>query len=211
MAVLVNKNTAQYPLSATGNTGAQSIALIPAARIYVKVPDPVVNTNVTQYAQYTFKTNGVTPTVGGSWVDLGITLGPGKFTYNKVHKRIETGIDKVTRLVYIEQKTADIEFILGQLDDYLMTNLGFQGSVVTAGSAMNFQIGTEDVVEKALLVVYANKLDGKELHWYHPSAKLAVTFEMSGEQMAVKVNADLVTFTPAGSTADSLVSVTEFA
>lgn len=208
MAVLVNNWTTQKPLSANGSTGVQSIKHIPAARVFIKAADSITATPVLAYAAYTFKTNGVVPT---GWTDLGISNGNGKVTYTKTQKKVTTGLDKVTRAVYIEEKTAELEFDLAQLDDYLLTQLGFNASVITAGSTVNFQLGQEDVVEKAVLLVYANKLDGKEIHWYHPAAKLNVTFQESGDEVGVKVVAELTAFTAAGASIDSLVSTTVFA
>jgi hypothetical protein len=75
-----------------------------------------------------------------------------------------------------------------------MTALGFVNSVITAGSTVNFQLGQEDVIQKAMLMVYANKLDGKEIQWYHPSAEIDVDIDMSSDAVVAKCNADLVAF-----------------
>lgn len=220
MPVIVNKNTQQTPLGTpTGAiTGVQSIRHIPAARCYVKVtPDSTTAAPVNLYSAYTQKSNGITPTAptgagvgAGTYVDLGIMSTPGKVTYTKNQKKIQTGIDKITQLIYVESRSAMLEFNLDQMDDYLLQQLGFVNSVITSGSSINFQIGQEDVVNLALIMVYQNKIDGKEIQWYHPSAAFTVTFETTADQVAIKCSVELIAFLPAGSTILSLVSTTIF-
>jgi hypothetical protein len=209
MAVLTNNWTQQVPLSAVGATGIQSIRFIPACRVFLKTPDSKTAAPVNQMAAYSMKTNGITPT---GWTDTGIMDAPGKITYTKNKKKIQTGIDKVTRATYIESREASVSFDLTQIDDVVMTALGFVNSVITAGSTVNFQLGQEDVIQKAMLMVYANKLDGKEIQWYHPSAEIDVDIDMSSDAVVAKCNADLVAFIAAGGyTVSSLLSATIFA
>lgn len=221
MAVIVNKNTQQTPL---GNpvgavTGVQSIKFIPAGRVYIKTaPDSLTATPVNVYAAYTQKNNGAATynapvgagVTAGSYVDLGIMLTPGKLTYTKTQKKIQTGLDKITQLIYVESRDANLEFELTQLDDYILQQLGFTASVITAGSSINFQIGQEEVINCAMVCIYQNKLDGKEIQWYHPSAALTVTFNQNGDELSVKVMAELVAFQASGASLLSLVSTTVF-
>lgn len=208
MPVLTNNWTAQKPFTYTGETGAQMVRLIPACRAFLKAADSVTAAPVNTYSAFTFKTNGAIPS---GWTDLGVMNGSGTITYNKNKVKVQTGIDKVVRGVYIDEKTAELAFTLSQLDDYLLNALGFSASVITAGSTKQYRIGKEDVVEKALLLVYANKLDGKEIHWYHPAAQLVAAFEESEGGMAISVTAELIAFTASGDTTDMLVSTTVFA
>src|SRR5208337_1537160 len=108
MAVIVNRNTQQTPLGnpAGANDGIQSIKFIPAGRVYIKTtPDSTVATNVNAYAAFSQKSDGQTivnpyPNSGvsaGEFIDLGIMSTPGKLTYNKVQKKVQTGIDKITQ------------------------------------------------------------------------------------------------------------------
>ena len=220
MAVIVNKNTQQTPLgNPTGAvTGVQSIKFIPAGRVYIKsAPDSTTAAPVNVYAAYTQKSNGqtITAPVGtgvtpGTYIDLGIMLTPGKLTYNKVQKKVQTGLDKITQLIYVESRDANLEFELTQLDDFLLQQLGFTASVITAGSSINFQVGQEDVINVAMVVVYQNKIDGKEIQWYHPSAALTVTFNQNGDELSVKVMAEMIAFQAAGANLLSLVSTTVF-
>jgi hypothetical protein len=136
---------------------------------------------------------------------------PGKVTYTKNQKKVQTGIDKITQLIYVESRSASIEFNLDQMDDYLLQQLGFSSSVITAGSSINFQVGQEDVVNMAMVLVYENKIDGKEIQWYHPSAAFTVTFEASADQLAIKCMVELVAFQASGASLLSLVSTTVFA
>jgi hypothetical protein len=225
MAVIVNKNTQQTPLGVPSGavSGIQSIKFIPAGRVYIKVnastlapqSDSTLATNVNAYAAFTQKSDGVTITNplpdGGLFVDLGIMSTPGKLTYNKVQKKVQTGIDKITQLIYVESRDANLEFELDQLDDYLLARLGFVTSVITAGSSVNFQIGQEDVINTAIVIVYQNKIDGKEIQWYHPSGALTVTFNAAADALTVKVMCEMIAFQAIGSTILSLVSCTTFA
>jgi hypothetical protein len=221
MAVIVNKNTQQTPLGAPAGsvTGIQSIRHIPAARVYVKsTPDNTLAAPVNLYSAYTQKSNGTTITApngtgvtAGTFVDLGIMSTPGKITYTKNQKKVQTGIDKITQMIYVESRSAQLEFNLDQMDDYLLQQLGFKSSVITSGSSINFQIGQEDVINVAMVMVYQNKIDGKEIQWYHPSAALTVTFETSADQVVIKCVAELIGFMASGANLLSLISTTIFA
>jgi len=222
MAVIVNKNTQQTPLGNPfgANDGVQSIKFIPAGRVYIKTtPDSTTATNVNAYAAFSQKSDGQTivnpyPNSGvsaGTYVDLGIMSTPGKVTYNKVQKKVQTGIDKITQLVYVESRDANLEFELDQVDDYILAQLGFITSVITSGSSVNFQIGQEDVVNVAIVIVYQNKIDGKEIQWYHPSGALTVTFNSTADMISVKVVCEMIAFQAMGSSILSLVSCTTFA
>jgi hypothetical protein len=207
--IVSNAWTQQRPISVFGSTGDQILKLIPAARIFIKAPDATVNTPYQQYAGYSFKTNGVAPT---GWTDLGSIDKPAKLTYTKTTKSVTTGIDTVERAIYVDKKTAMVEFNLLQSDDYVLSALGFSGSAMTAGSSMNFLMGGEDIVTRALLVVYQNKLDGKEFHIYHPAANLNVTWDMSSaDELTLKATAELLAFTPTGATVDALYAMNIFA
>lgn len=206
--VIVNNFTTQKPLTIFGDTGTQSLAVIPAARVFIKPEESTSAAPVGNYTAYSFKTNGLTPT---GWNDLGIMDAPAKITYTKDVEKIATGMDQVVRMTYAKSKEASLDFSLWQTDDYLLSQLGFNGSVATAGSSKAFFVGQEDVVTAALLCVYCNKIDGKELHFYHPAAQLSVTFDSSGDKLLTKVTAELIAFTPAGQTRDALFAQTIFA
>lgn len=206
MSVIVNKNTTQTPMTAVGNTGSQLIRFIPACRVYIKAADSTTAAPVQAY--YT-KSNGATPT---GWTDLGIMDGPGQVTYTKDRKKVQTGIDQVVRAVYIDQKTAELAVTLDQFDDVVLQNIsGLTPSVITNGSVVNFQLGQEDIINKALLLVCQNKLDGKEIQFYHPAADLSFVIDYSNDKMSLKLSADLIAFTASGATVDSMISTTVFA
>jgi hypothetical protein len=190
MAVIVNKNTTQAPMSTTGLTGAQVLKFITAPRVYVKAldatPTPVL-----------VKSNGSTPS---GWTDLGGIDGTLKITYTKDMKEVRTGIDEVLRAVYIGKKTAGFEFNLNQFDDVALAQLsGVTASTIQSGSAVSFGIGAEDVVQKALLMVIQNKLDGKEMQFYHPDAYMSFSVEDSGGSTVIKGSANLPMFAWTGS------------
>ena len=203
--VIVNKNTGQTPIT-LGRTVPQSIKFIPASRFYVKAVDSQTAAPVHMY--YT-KSNGTTPT---GWDDLGVMLGAGAITYEKTRRDITTGIDRFLRLSYVESKTAGMEVTLGQFDDFVLERVtGLTPSVIINASILNFQIGQETIVQKAVLLVYQNKLDGKEFQWYNPNAFLDFTFVEAEDGMAVRVNCFLPFFTASGQTIESVLSCTEFA
>jgi hypothetical protein len=206
MAIITNKNTTQAPMTAVGQTGAQSVRFIPACRVYIKAAD---STSAAPIQTYFTKSNGVTPT---GWTDLGTMLGAAKLTYNKDTNKLKTGIDKVTRFEYVTGKEAMLDFNLAQFDDAIMTQIsGLTASIITSGSIVSFGIGQEDIVEKALLCVCQNKLDGKEHQFYHPSAKINFELDEVEDGWALKVNADFCVFTALGQTVEEIFRHSIFA
>lgn len=205
MPILVNKNTTQTPLTAAGKTGAQVVRLIPAPRIYVKTADSITAAPVQTY--YTVS-NGSTPT---GWTDLGIVSGNAKVIYDKKTAMVKTGIDDYMRSAYVQSKEARIEFDLAQFDDSNIELLtGFTGSVITSGSIVNYQVGQEDLIQKAILVIFQNKLDQKEFQFYNPNAYLNFVFAEGNDGMVLRVTGLLPSFTASGQTAESFLSTTIF-
>lgn len=199
MAVIVNKNTTQTPVS-SGLTGAQVIKFIDAPRVYVKSKDSTAS-------PVTTKSNGSTPS---GWTDLGIVDGKVKITYSKELNEIRTGIDQVLRASFVRQRTGSFEFTLSQFDDVVIKELsGVTPSTITAGSIIQFPIGGEDVIERALLLVVQNKLDGKEWQFYAPAAQISFSIEDSGDATAVRGVGNLPAFQFNG--ADTIMVMTDFA
>lgn len=186
MPVISNRNTTQTPITA-GRSGTQVVKFIDAPRVYIKAADGTPT-------PVTTKSNGSTPT---GYTDLGIVNGKVKVTYEKEIKEIRTGLDNVLRASYITQRTANFEFVLSQFDDTAMEQLSGLTPSVIAGqpSAWHFSVGTEDIVQKALLMVLQNKLDGKEWQFYHPSADLTFNIEDSGEETVLRGTGTLKAFT----------------
>lgn len=190
MAVIVNTNTRQNPMTASGLTGAQVVRFIDGPRIYIKaidsIPTPVV-----------VKSNGVTPT---GWTDLGIVDGKAKVTYTKSIEEVRTGIDQVLQAEFVNKKTMQMQFNLTQFDDIVLEQLSaLTTSTITSGSIVQFPVGAEDVVQRALLVVLQNKLDGKEWQFYSPDAYITFQYTSQGDYTLVQGNADLPLFVWAGS------------
>lgn len=199
MAVIVNKNTSQTPIT-SGLTGTQVIKFIDAPRVYVKAIDA-------SPAPVTTKSNGTTP---AGWTDLGSVNGKVAIRYEKEIREIRTGIDQILRQSYVGQKTASFEFVLDQFDDVVIKELsGLTPSAVQAGSTYQFMIGSEDIIQKALLLVVQNKLDGKEWQFYHPSADISFTIEDSNEQTVVRGRGNLTGFTYGG--VEPLMVMTNYA
>lgn len=205
MAILVNRNTTQSPMAAAGRTAPQVIRLIPAPRIYVKTVDSTTAAPVQNY--YTVS-NGATP-VG--WTDLGIVDGNAKVTYNKKVNQVKTGIDEYMRAAYVGSKEATIEFDLTQFDDVNIELLtGFTGSVITSGSIVNYQVGQEDLIQKAILIVMQNKLDQKEFQFYNPNAYINFVYAEGNSGMVLRCTALLPSFTAQGQSNESFLSKTIF-
>jgi hypothetical protein len=206
MSVIVNKNTTQAGLTAAGKTGLQSIRFIPAARVYTKAAESMTAAPVqTHYS----KSNGSTPS---GWTDLGSMVGNAKLVYNKNLNKVKTGIDKVLQAVYVDEKDATLEFNLGQVDDTALEAIsGLSASIITSGSVVNYRLGAESIVEAAMLCVYQNKLDGKEIQFYHPAAMFTFQFDEVENYFALKCSAELRLFKVDGQTDDLIVATTIFA
>lgn len=184
MAIIVNKNTTQTPLT-SGLTGTQVIKFIDAPRFYIKAKDSTPTPPVA-------KSNGSTP---AGWTDLGVVEGKARVAYDKELNEIRTGIDNILRVSYVRQRTGTLECVLTQFDDVVIQELsGVTPSVITSGSIVQFAIGGEDVIEKAILLVLQNKIDGKELQFYHPAGNVSFTIEESGDATVVRARVNLPAF-----------------
>jgi len=202
MAVLVNLNTRQNPMVATGLTGTQSIKFIQAPRVYMKDVDVTA-------APVTTKSAGSLPS---GWTDLGIVNGVAKVTYTKTVKEVRTGIDEVLRAEYIGKKVAGIECSLSQFDDVAMGAVsGLSTSTIIAGSTYQFSVGSEDVIQKAILLVIENKLDSKEIQLYNPNAYLSFDIADSSGELVLNLKADLPSFAWGGGSNEAFFVQTHFA
>lgn len=186
MPVISNLNTRQTPMTAAGQTGTQVIKFIDAPRVYIKAvdvtPTPII-----------VKSNGTTP---AGYTDLGIVDGKLKITYEKSIKDVRTGIDQIFRAEYVDKKTLGFEFHLSQFDDVAMTQIsGLTASVITAGSIVQFAVGSEDVIQRAMVLVSQDKLTGKEWQWYCPSGFIKFGYADNGNETYIQVNVDLPPFT----------------
>lgn len=200
MAILSNNFTTQVPIT-SGRTGTQAIKWINAPRVFVKASD-------TTPTPVTVKANGATPS--GGWVDLGIVDGDLGIAYTKELKEIRTGIDNFLRLTYASQRNGSFTANLSQFDDKVIEEVsGITPSVITSGSIIQFAVGQEDVVKKAVLLVCENKLDGKEFQFYHPNADISFNITNSGEFTVVELTANLTGFTY--NSKDTLFIMSEFA
>lgn len=191
MAVIANLNTRQDPV-ASGLTGTQVIKFIDAPRVYIKTADTVAT-------PITVKSNGATPS---GYTDLGIVDGKLKITYSVDVKEVRTGIDETLRVTYGGKKTASFEFNLSQFDDVAFSNIsGLTASSITSGSVYQFSIGSSDLIQKALLLVSQNKLDGKEWQFYHPNAYLSFAIGDNGQETILTGTANCPSFTYGSGTA----------
>lgn len=203
MALTVNRNTTQQPMSTPGRTGAQSVRFIEAPRVYIKASDALVNAPV---QNYTAKSNGVTPT---GWTDLGIVDNKLKVTYTKKTKDVRTGIDNVLRAMYTNETDCTIEFTLDQMDDFVLETVsGVGASVITSGSTVQYSLGQEGLNQLAILLVSQNKLDGKEWQFYNPSAYLNFAIDDANDAMSLKVTGTLPWFLADGQTKEEVLHIT---
>lgn len=185
MAIITNLNSRQTPMVATGSTGTQVVKFIDCPRVYIKDQDA----NPTPV---TTKSNGALP---AGWTDLGIVDGKVKVQYDKEQKEVRTGLDEILRAVYVGKKTAGFEFNLSQFDEVVIGQLtGLTSSLINSGSAAQFAVGSEDIVQKALLMVLQNKLDGREWQFYCPNAYMTFSMTDSGDTTLVTGKAMLPAF-----------------
>lgn len=203
MSITVNRNTTQTPLPVSGITGTQSLKFIQAPRVYIKHPDSLTNTPT-----YTVISDGITPL---GWTDLGVIEGQVKIGVEKKVTRVTTGIDNYFRGAYASEKVGTIEFDLTQFDDVLMGLItGITASVVSSGSIVSFNIGTEELNVVAILLICQNKLDGKEIQFYNPAASLNFSFEDAEDALLLRAKGLLPFFVPVGATAESMLTTTVF-
>lgn len=185
MAVTTNKNTQQDPIL-TGKTGSQSIKFLDAPRVYIKAKD-------TSATPITVKSAGTTPS---GYTDLGIVDGKLKISYTKDVTEIRTGVDNILRSSFVRQRSGEFEAALSQFDDVVLENIsGVTPSVITSGSIVQFALGAEDVIEKAIILAVTNKIDGKEIQFYAPAAQLSFTFEDAGDFTVARLRCNLPAFT----------------
>lgn len=183
-----NKWTQGSPLS-----GASTRAVL-AERAYLA---PVA----TAYADPSAKLAGADP--ASPWADLGIVKDSKVvLTYTKDVKPVETGIEKVRRGSYTLQKKCMASFVLEQYDmaTFALVNGLSATTVGSIGSKM--YIGQDDIVEKALLFLGTNKIDGKEFQHYTSKAALAWSIAEDGDFRTLKVDADFYSFLPVGETVE---------
>lgn len=206
MSIVVNKNTAQNPIT-SGLTGAQSVKVIPAPRVYVRAPDSTSAAIVPSV-----KSNGATPTGTPVWNDLGVVEDTAAVKYVKKVKQVTTGIDDVLRAAYAQSKTGEIDFTLSQVDDAVVNLVsGLAASQITSGSAYTFHLGQEDLTQVALLLVSQNKLDGKEWQFYSPLAYLSFDWQDNKGEMQLKCTGLLPFFTVQGQTEEDILAASIFA
>lgn len=205
MAITVNKNTTQKPLTAAGVTGQQVIKFIPAPRIYMKATPDSTSAAVIP----SVKSNGATPT---GYSDLGSVAGMAKLGYSKKTTEVKTGIDNYLRAAYVSDKTGTIEFSLSEVDDTAIGLIsGLTPSVISASSIYTFHMGQEDLNQICLLLVTQNKLDGKEIQWYSPLVYANFDFQENGDALELHCVATLPFFTAQTQTAEEILACTIFA
>lgn len=195
-----NKWTQGSPLS-----GATTRAVL-AERCYIADAD-------TSYSDPTDKYAGGDPS---SWDDLGIIKDSQvQLAYTKEIKPVETGIEKVLRGTYSMSKKCTATFTLEQFDLAtlaLVTDLSVQDvkkTVLTVETTIGgkMHIGQDDVVEKALLFLGTNKVDGKEYQHYCKKASLTYNIEQADDSRVLKVDAMFYAFLPAGESVEAFFTL----
>lgn len=188
-----NKWTQQTPIS-----GASTRTVL-AERVYFAPANTV-------YADPSAKLNGADP--GAPWVDLGVVKDSKvSLSYTKEVKPVETGIEKVRRGSYSMAKKCSAQFTLEQFDVDTISLLS--GLSITAVGAIGgkLNLGQDDVVEKALLFLGTNKVDGKEFQHYSKRAVISWETAEDGDARVIKVTADFYSFLAAGETVEGFVTV----
>lgn len=188
-----NKFTAQTPLSGS------SIKFVPCERAYMAPANTV-------YADPSAKSNGTDP--GAPWVDLGIVKDSKvSLVYTKTVKDVSTGIEKVRRGSYTTDKKCTASFTLEQYDLPVIESLsGLSGEAVGSIGA-KIQLGQDDLVERSLLFIGTNKVDGKEVQHYSKKASINWSVAEDSDARALKVDCDFYSFLAAGETVESYVTM----
>lgn len=188
-----NKWTQGTPLS-----GASTRAVI-AERVYIAPSN-------TAYVDPTVKLEGADP--ASPWVDLGIIKDSKvTLTYTKDTKPVETGIEKVRRGSYTLGKKCMASFVLEQYDLDTLSLVSGLSTVAVGSIGGKLHIGQDDIVEKALLFLGTNKVDGKEIQHYTKKASLAWSIQEDTDARDLKVDADFYSFLPTGETVEAFVTM----
>lgn len=181
-----NKLTKQPPIS-----GA-STAVVLAERVYIAPAD-------TAYADPGARLDGADP--GGAWVDLGVVKDSRvNLAYTKEIRYVETGIEKVRRGAYSLAKTAECTFMLEQYDLDVMSLLTGLTTEAVGAIGGKLHIGQDDVVDKALLFIGINKVDGKEHHIYCKKGTITFAVQQEDDRRLLAVTASLYPFISSGET-----------
>lgn len=187
-----NKYTQQPPLS-----GASTRTVL-AERVYY------ANAN-TAYADPGAKLAGGDP---AGFSDMGIVMNSRvTLTYTKEVKPVNTGIEQVRRGSYSMAKSCKAEFTLEQFDIDLISVLSGLSITAVGGIGGKLHLGQDDVVEKALLFVGTNKVDGKEFHHYSKKCSLSWSIDQQDDSRMLKVEADMYSFLPSGETVEAYITV----
>lgn len=188
-----NKFTQGTPIAGS------SIRFVPAERAYVAPANTI-------YADPVAKSNGTDP--GAPWVDLGIVKDSKvTVTYTKTVKDVSTGIEKVRRGSYTTDKKATAMFVLEQFDMANLSVLSGLSQEVVGAIGNKIQLGQDDLVEKALLFIGTNKVDGKEIQHYTKKASLNWSVQEDAEARMLKVDADFYSFLAAGETIEGYLTL----
>lgn len=187
-----NKWTQGTPLS-----GASTRAVL-AERVYYAAAN-------TAYADPTAKLNGADP---AGWSDMGIVKDSKvTLTYTKEVKPVETGIEKVLRGAYVLSKKCMATWDLEQYD--IDTIAILSGLSITAVGVIGgkLTLGQDDLVEKSLLFLGTNKVDGKEFHHYTKKATLEFAVGEDGDSRTLKATAQFYSFLPSGDSVEGFVTI----
>jgi hypothetical protein len=180
MGATTNKYTKQPPIA-----GA-SVAAVMAERVYIAAATTV-------YAAPGARLDGADP--AAPWTDLGIVKDSRvNLSYTKEVKYVETGIEKVRRGAYTLAKTAEVTFMLEQFDVDTVALVTGLSITAVGGIGGVLHIGQEDVVEKGLLFVGTNKVDGKEHHIWCKKGSLSFQIQQEDDRRVLSVTGSLYPF-----------------
>lgn len=197
MSTTTNNYTLQPP-----KTGASTKAVMAERCFIAPANTPYNGDNSDPTARYD---GSLSPT---GFTDLGIVMGSQvQFSYQKELRYIETGIEKVRRGAYTLGKTAQCSFTLEQYDIDTIALLTGQTIASVGAIGGKMQIGQDDVVERALLFIGTNKIDGKEHHLYCKKGVISWNIEQNDDSRVIKVTADLYPFLASGETVEGYATL----
>lgn len=141
-------------------------------------------------------------------MDLGVVKDSKiSLVYTKTVKDVSTGIEKVRRGSYTTDKKCTASFTLEQYDLPQIENLSGLSGEAVGSIGSKIQLGQDDLVERALLFIGTNKVDGKEVQHYSKKASVNWSVVESAEIRELKVDCDFYSFLAAGETVESYVTM----
>jgi len=96
----------------------------------------------------------------------------------------------------IDPRTCTVEFILEQFDDLEFEAISGLNASIISSQKIEYNISSEDVIQKEILFVSQSPIAGNEIHLYNPACTLQFNFQQNGEFLELECNGSVNEFTP---------------